>query len=354
MARTNNKIGAVDLFCGAGGLAHGLVLGGITVHAGVDANPWCRYPTEKNNEGCTFVEKDVAQVSGEEIAKFYDDNEIRVLAGCAPCQRFSSYTQKRTDRNDTKWGLLYEFARLIEEVLPEIVTMENVTRLMHHKVYYDFVSKLYELDYEVTPYEVDCRKYGVPQTRKRLVLFASVFGKVKITEPTHEDGNYVTVREAIGHLERIRAGENLVGDPYHRAKALSGKNLERLKASVPGGTWRDWREDLVADCHKKETCRTYVSVYGRMEWDKPAPTITTQCCGYGNGRFGHPEQDRAISLREAALLQTFPERYEFCETLEEITFLKVAKFIGDAVPVKLGTAIARSILEHVEGDHAKT
>jgi DNA (cytosine-5)-methyltransferase 1 len=134
----------------------------------------------------------------------------------------------------------------------------------------------------------------------------------------------------------------------HRASALSPRNLRRIRASKPGGTWRDWTDDLVADCHKAETGETYPGVYGRMVWDLPAPTVTTQCHGFGNGRFGHPEQNRAISLREAALLQTFPRRYRFVAPDDPITFHHLGKLIGNAVPVRLGRIIGRSILKHVE------
>ncbi|MDB9494615.1 DNA cytosine methyltransferase [Spirulina major CS-329] len=124
--------------------------------------------------------------------------------------------------------------------------------------------------------------------------------------------------------------------------------MKRIRASKPGGTWRDWDEALLASCHRKDTGKTYPSVYGRMEWDKPAPTITTQCFGYGNGRFGHPEQDRAISLREAALLQTFPENYQFLPLGEEPKFYTVGRLIGNAVPVRIGEVLAHTFLKHLD------
>jgi len=130
------------------------------------------------------------------------------------------------------------------------------------------------------------------------------------------------------------------------APSLSPLNLRRIKASRPGGTWRNWPPELQAACHRKTTGATYPSVYGRMEWDRPAPTITTQCFGYGNGRFGHPEQDRAISLREAAMLQTFPEMYAFAPPGASIKFNKMGRLIGNAVPVRLGEVIAQSLIGH--------
>ena len=121
-----------------------------------------------------------------------------------------------------------------------------------------------------------------------------------------------------------------------------------MKASRPGGTWRDWPKSLVAECHRGETGKTYPAVYGRMEWDKPAPTMTTQCFGFGNGRFGHPEQNRAISLREAARLQGFPPSYKFVPPIKKVEFTPIGRLIGNAVPVDLGRAIARSILDHTD------
>ena len=161
-------------------------------------------------------------------------------------------------------------------------------------------------------------------------------------------GAPATVRDTIAGLAPIEAGQESAGDPTHRASRLSELNLRRIRASTPGGSWRDWDRTLVAQCHREASGETYPSVYGRMQWDSPAPTITTQSFGFGNGRFGHPEQDRALSLREAALLQTFPEDYEFVPEGERARFSVIGKLIGNAVPVKLGEAIARAFVAQVE------
>ena len=155
-------------------------------------------------------------------------------------------------------------------------------------------------------------------------------------------------RQAISHLPTLEAGCSDSNDALHVASSLSDLNLRRIRASKPGGTWRDWDESLVAQCHRKDSGQTYPSVYGRMEWDAPAPTITTQCFGFGNGRFGHPEQDRAISLREAAILQTFPDNYKFLSPGECVRFSKFGRLIGNAVPVRLGEVVAKSLIEHVQ------
>ncbi|HAY09403.1 MAG TPA: DNA (cytosine-5-)-methyltransferase, partial [Thauera sp.] len=129
----------------------------------------------------------------------------------------------------------------------------------------------------------------------------------------------------------------------HLAANLSPINLQRIRAARPGGTWRDWPEALVAACHQKESGKHSAGVYGRMEWDKPAPTMTTLCNGFGNGRFGHPEQDRAISLREAAIFQSFPRDYRFVPPGQQPSAKNLARLIGNAVPPKLGAAVARAL-----------
>lgn len=176
------------------------------------------------------------------------------------------------------------------------------------------------------------------------MLLASKHGELTLSPSTARRPS--TVRAAIAHLPPIVAGSSDSSDALHVACRLSAINMRRIRASVPGGTWRDWDESLRAKCHRKSSGETYPSVYGRMEWDRPAPTMTTQCFGFGNGRFGHPEQDRAISLREAALLQTFPGTYQFVEPGAPIRFNRLGRLIGNAVPVRLGEAIGRSITHH--------
>lgn len=347
MTVSRMDVSCVDLFCGAGGLTHGFVQEGLRVNAGIDLDPACRYPYSANNDA-TFVQRDISGMEASEVAKLFTPGTIWVLAGCAPCQPFSTYSQRYDTKADHKWGLLYEFARIAAGVMPDIVTMENVPAIRRHEVFDDFVKTLLELGYEVWRDVVDCAAYGVPQSRKRMVLLASLHGPIELIEPLRDEKGYKTVRQAIGRLRPIGAGESDPRDKLHVASKLSEKNLARIRASKPGGTWRDWPRHLVAKCHRLDTGRTYPSVYGRMEWDKPAPTITTQCYGFGNGRFGHPEQDRAISLREAAILQCFPRSYKFVPPGEEVCFKTVGRLIGNAVPVDLGRAIAKSIIRHID------
>jgi DNA (cytosine-5)-methyltransferase 1 len=306
-----SQIEAVDLFCGVGGLTYGLKMAGIDVVAGVDIDPASRFPYEANNRA-EFIQESVEDISGLELKKRYSKNAIRLLAGCAPCQPFSTYSQGARGKDDNQWRLLDEFSRLVNESKPDLITMENVPALIHHTVFKRFVDSLSfhpsgRRRYHVTHQLVECDKYNIPQTRKRLVLLASKFGPISIAPSS---GKRKTVKEAIGRLPNQIAGDIDSKDIFHRSASLSDKNMQRIKQSVPGGTWNDWDPALVADCHKKSTGKTYPAVYGRMEWDKPAPTITTQFFGFGNGRFGHPEQNRAITLREGAILQSFPKSYK--------------------------------------------
>ena len=339
------KIACVDLFCGAGGLTHGFSLEGLPVVAGIDLDPACRFPYEANNEA-RFIERDISTVTTEDLRQLFGDAELTILAGCAPCQPFSTYAQRyELDGKDGKWGLLYQFARLAQGTMPDVITMENVPTVAKHAVFHDFVDTLKRLGYGVWFDVVDSSLYGVPQLRRRMVLLASKHVSIQMIEPTHKKPK--TVKKAIGRLRKLGAGESAPRDKLHVTSTLSETNLKRIKVSKPGGTWRDWPKHLVAECHRAETGRTYPGVYGRMEWGKPAPTMTTQCYGFGNGRFGHPEQDRAISLREAAILQSFPRGYAFIPQDGEVNFKVLGRLIGNAVPVDLGRAIARSIGQHL-------
>jgi len=224
--------------------------------------------------------------------------------------------------------------------------MENVPDLARHRVFRDFLASLERDGYFVGWGVVDAADYGVPQTRRRLVLLASTLGPIELI-PAPRRQKRKTVRDAIGHLDPIAAGMASPKDRLHRSSALTDINIQRIRCTPQGGGWRDWPERLKLACHRKESGASFPSVYGRMRWDEPAPTLTTQCHGLGNGRFGHPDQDRAISLREAALLQTFPASYRFVPDDASIEIGTVARHIGNAVPVRLARAIARSIKLHL-------
>jgi DNA (cytosine-5)-methyltransferase 1 len=343
--KINAKV--IDLFCGAGGLTYGLQKSGLSVALGVDLDPLCEYPFTANTRA-KFLEADVSSITAQALAKHYGTTKYRILVGCAPCQPFSSYTQGRKIR-DSRWSLLTAFGRLASELKPDVISMENVAQLTKHQVYLSFVESLEAAGYMVSENIVECLRYGVPQTRKRLVLLASLYGKIEFVKPNrkqHDPRSHV--RHALAGITPLRAGEFSLKDKLHCASSLSDRNLERIAASTPGGTWKDWDPKLRAKCHTRESGAHYSSVYGRMEWDQPSPTITTQFYGFGSGRFGHPEQDRALSLREAAILQTFPRSYKFVAPRQEVNFKGVGRLIGNAVPVRLGAAIGRSILQHLK------
>ncbi|MBW9173422.1 DNA cytosine methyltransferase [Clostridium estertheticum] len=343
------KYAAVDLFCGIGGLTHGVQETGINVIAGIDIDSTCQYAYEKNNNS-KFINRGIEEIEGQDINALYPKDCIKILMGCAPCQPFSNYSLRyiKDGRKDNKWKLLYYFLNLIKATKPHIVSMENVPQLTKEVVFKDFISELEKQGYKVSWSIVHCADYGVPQNRNRLVLLASRLGYISITPPLYNEKNYITVADAIGGLEPLKDGDISKYDMLHRTSKLSKMNKKRIKQSVPGGTWRDWNQDLILPCHKKNSGKGYIAVYGRMEWEKPSPTVTTQFYGYGNGRFGHPEQDRALSLREGAILQSFPIDYKFIDADNTQTNKQIGIHIGNAVPVKLGVAIGLSIKEHIK------
>ena len=341
----DRKIYAVDLFCGSGGLTSGLIKAGIDVRLGIDIDPACEYPYTKNNK-VNFLLEPIEKLKAKDMLPYYRKNGIKLLAGCAPCQTFSAYNPKATI-DDSRWNLLLHFARLVRELSPDLVTMENVPRLVGKVVFKKFLSQLKRQGYFVDHEIVDCSDYGVPQRRRRLVLLASKLGPITLLPSSEFDIQPRTVKDAIANLLPLKSGHGDKRDRLHKSCQLSDLNIARIKASKPGGTWRDWPKELVAKCHKKSTGKSYSSVYSRMVWDKPAPTVTTQFFNFGTGRFGHPKQNRAISLREGALLQDFPVDYEFVHPKEKIVQTTVGRLIGNAVPIGLGSAIGSSLLEHV-------
>ena len=338
------KIVAVDLFCGIGGLTYGIKKAGIEVRAGIDIDETCRYAYEVNN--CSiFINKSVTEITKKEINSLFGEKNIKLLMGCAPCQPFSNYRKDKKNSNKHKdWDLLNEFLRIIKISNPEIISMENVPALQKENIFVKFYTSLKDMGYYVN-YDVhNAENYGVPQRRKRLLLLASKFGEINFLK---KDIKKVTVREAIKNLSPIKAGEISKKDFIHRASKLSNLNLQRIRNSIPGKTWELWPENIKPNCYKKKTGLTYKSVFGRMKWDDVAPTLTTQFYNYGTGRYGHPEQDRAISIREGAILQSFPKKYKFVEHKKKFKITEVARHIGNAVPPKLAEYIAQTIINHL-------
>lgn len=337
----------VDLFCGAGGLAFGLQKAGISIAAGIDLDPTSEFPFTWNNR-TRFIKADVRDFTVGDLSKLYPKGAIRLLAGCAPCRPFSPFRRGTDNSSDEEWGLLAEFGRLVMGLKPELLTMENVPGLASKRIFHDFVEQLLKLGYHVDAKSVYCPRFGVPQHRRRLVLLASLIGPVRVPIGPLLPEKYRTVRDTIASLPRLAAGETDPRDRLHRARSVSETNLRRLRASQPGGTWEDWPKDLRAKCHRKKTGLSYQSVYSRMVWDEPAPTITTQAYNFGTGRFGHPEQDRSITPREAALLQTFPRGFRFVGSRERVFMARVGRLIGNAVPPRLAFFVGKEIMRVAE------
>ena len=345
--KKTKEVKVVDLFCGVGGLTCGLKKAGLNVVAGFDSDETCKYAYEYNNKA-KFECADISNLDSKEILKYYNKNDIKILVGCAPCQTFSKQTNKYKNRvNDKKWTLLNYFTEHINSIEPDIISMENVPELTKFDIFDNFKKNLEEKGYNVSYKIVNCSEYGLPQKRKRLVLLASKLGKIELIKPNPRKKKR-TVEDVLKGLPYLEAGQVDKNDPLHRCPKLSDINIKRIKQSKPGGTWHDWDKSLLPECYKKPTGATYSSVYGRMSWKAPSPTMTTQFYIYGTGRYGHPEQNRALSLREGAILQTFPRNYRFVKKGETITYKILGRQIGNAVPVDLGKIIGESIKKHLK------
>jgi DNA (cytosine-5)-methyltransferase 1 len=344
---------AVDFFCGAGGLSRGLLDAGVRVIAGFDIDVKCQKTFERNNRPAKFYSADISKITSKEIWKILGSRRTSDLlfAGCAPCQPFSQHRKRKQKIEDDEAAdqrrsatLLGALARLVADILPGQILVENVpglTRVPGFSTYRRFIKTLRALHYSIAEGVLDAKHFGVPQTRRRYVLIAIRHRPASLPARRFGPGlaNYVSVRDAIARYPAIRAGQRNPSVHNHEAAKISELNRRRL-ASTPsnGGDRRAWPADLYLDCHKGNY-EGHSDAYGRMAWDKPAPTLTGRCHSISNGRYGHPNQDRAISLREAASLQTFRDAYIFYGTNKNI-----ACQIGNAVPVKLAKCLGRHIL----------
>ena len=337
---------AIDLFCGAGGLTSGLRQAGWDVAIGIDVDPTAEETYRRNNPDTRFVAADLRSVTDEDIrclAEGVPRNEL-LLAGCAPCQPFSKQRSRRdaVDRSDV--DLLLEFGRLARALRPAVVLMENVPGIASVQSFRVFLKTLNDCGYGCDHRVLNARDYCVPQHRRRYVLLAVMEDRALLSRQARNDAQRdgLTVRNAIAHFPELEAGESHRCIPNHSAAGLSPLNLQRVKAtSANGGGRFDWPEELELACHRRPGVG-FSDVYGRMWWDREAPTLTSRCNSLSNGRFGHPEQDRAISLREAAALQTFSDDCEFFGTKNQI-----ARWIGNAVPVLFAKALGRAALQAV-------
>ena len=335
---------ALDFFCGAGGLTCGMLDAGIEVVAGFDHDVQCKQTYEYNNGGARFIASDIREIDLGMLRQHtgISDFSEMLFAGCAPCQPFSSQTKVKRHRPDAT--LLGEFGRIIESARPRYVIVENVpgiAKVRGYSTFQRFLCMLDSCNYEYVYSVLDAKNYGVPQNRRRMILIASRVVTPTIPRPRFGKGlsPYRTVRKAIAHFPRIEAGESNDSIPNHTAASISAINLKRLSATPKdGGNRKSWPEKLRLDCHTGNY-KGHTDVYGRMAWDKPSPALTSRCNSISNGRYGHPEQDRAISLREAAAIQTFPDGYIFFGSNKHI-----ARQIGNAVPVTFAAQIAKHVV----------
>ncbi len=348
-----------DFFSGCGGTSLGFCQAGIKHSLAIDSCPDAISTFQRNFPNASIINEPIENINIRRIEGYYEKkSEVRLFCGCAPCQPFTKQktnTKKKASEDDRR-GLLAYFSATVHNCLPELVFAENVPGLQKVSLknggpFSLFVEQLkrdgYFIDYGI----ISAQDYGVPQVRRRLVLIASRMGRISLPSPTHgpnRDKAYVTVRDAIANIPPVKHGtEHLDRQKYpnHRAARLSDLNLERIRHTGTNGR-RDWPESLLPKCYAKKTngkrYNGHSDCYTRLAWDEPAPGLTTRCISYSNGRFGHPDQDRAITVREAARLQGFPDSFVFTGSLNAM-----ARQIGNAVPVPIGKVFGQHFIEHV-------
>jgi DNA (cytosine-5)-methyltransferase 1 len=345
------QVQVIDFFSGCGGTSAGLQLSGMEILLGIDMDPDAAATFRSNFPESGFLCRDIRAIFSWELEQYLPRQRTQPLlfSACAPCQPFSKQNREKSS-GDQRASLLDELHRFVRRFRPEYIFLENVPGIQRINPSGGpigrFLKLLHELGYEVAYDVVDFVDYGVPQTRRRLVMTASLLGKFALPAPTHGATTgripHSTVWDWIGDLPPILAGASHGAVPNHRAAALSPTNLQRIASTPEGGDRRDWPENLILPCHEGHEGHT--DVYGRLRRDRPASTLTTRCVSLSNGRFGHPTQDRALSLREAACLQTFPRDFVF-----KGSFNSMAMQIGNAVPVVLARRFGEAI-----GEHART
>ena len=343
---------AIDLFSGGGGLTVGLKRAGLRVALAIDLDGQAVNTYAANHPDVHVARLDVQEASRDFLRSVLGGRKIDLLAGCPPCQGFTSLTAKHRS-DDPRNQLVFEMCRLAKDIRPRAIMMENVPGLMRSGIYERMRRELGETGYLVTDGVLQVADYGVPQSRRRLVMVAGLGFKIRLAIPTHSDAGrdglacWRTVRQAIGHmsgnpptLTEAREGGGVQRANWHVVRTLSPQNVARIRAARPGRTWPSMPEELRPKCHRGGY-NGFTHVYGRMEWDRPSPTITGGCTTLSKGRFGHPEEDRTISVREAALLQTFPEDYVFDTPYME----HACNIIGNALPCDFAEVVARQCYE---------
>lgn len=350
MATGNTKaLKAIDFFCGAGGMSFGLQQAGIEVLAGIDNSSQCRETYIANISNAKYIKHDISTLSAPELGRRVDivpDDANLVFAGCSPCQFWSKIRTDKTRSAQTA-HLLKQFQKFIRYFRPGFVIVENVPGLYRRKdesILPDFLHFLHREGYAWDDGVINANHYGVPQNRIRYLLVATrLVDQIKLPAP--QSSNSLTVQDFIGAkngFAQIPAGHRDETEMLHSAAALSPENLRRIAMTErSGGDRMAWSKDAELQIPAYEgRDNIFRDVYGRMFWDRPAPTITTRFNSFSNGRFGHPEENRAISIREGARLQTFPMEYNF----QGSSLNSLAKQIGNAVPPELARRIGLHLL----------
>lgn len=349
---------AIDLFSGGGGLSEGLAQAGFSIKAAVELDLNAVSTYEANHPKTKVISSDIRFVSSSSIKSLLDGSQLDLLAACPPCQGFSTLTRAKK-KEDPRNKLIGEVSRLVRELLPRVVMIENVPGLESRGKEHlnSFLSELSALGYIYNHAVLQVADYGVPQLRKRFVLLAGLGFEIKIPSKTHSEKGenntqpWATVFDAISTMSDpvVLAEAQASGGPeaynWHVTRAVNALTIERLKFIKPGGSRFDLPDRLRPDCHKGVNSG-YSNVYGRMSWDKPSPTITGGCTTLSKGRFGHPDKLRTISIREAALLQTFPMDYKFVTTSIDDT----CKIIGNALPCLFAKKMALACKKAIENE----
>ena len=350
----SSEIVLADFFSGCGGTARGFADAGVRPVFATDWDEEAVQTFKLNFPDVKTVQRDIRKLEPHEVESVMPPPEeaVRLLAGCAPCQPFAGHRNAATQQ-DERSDLILELLRFVEALSPQLVFVENVPGMRRasasHGPFTDFVEAL-KGTHEVAFGTISSADYGVPQTRRRLVLIASNLDEIELPMPTHgptATKPHVTVRDAIHSLPHDVDGREAAQFSSHNAMRLSPLNRMRIEATPEGGDRRNWPKHLWPDCHRGGF-GGHTDVYGRLSWDKPAPTLTTKCVSYSNGRFGHPSENRALSAREAARLQTFPDSFEFVGGLTS-----QARQIGNAVPVALARQFGEHLVRHVAEAHKR-
>jgi DNA (cytosine-5)-methyltransferase 1 len=330
---------AADLFCGSGSVSTALTSAGFRVAFAVDNDASAKTTYTANHPSTRFFDQDIRQIDPVDTAEALHGSRLSVLAVCAPCQPFSAQNRKR-DTADRRAPLVLEALRFAETLDPETIWVENVPGIVRSEAKQRLRAGLSELGYRFSdPLRLSATDFGVPQRRVRLIFLASkcdlVLERFEKLRKGFKGADAPTVKEAFHGLKILGPGEQCSKDPLHRARRHSPITLQRLRA-IPknGGSRSALPAKLQLACHRNLGAKSFPDVYGRMSWDSPAPTLTTGCTDVTRGRFAHPEQDRAISLREAARLQTFPDSFKF-----EGSNTQIARLIGNAVPYEMARQI---------------